>query len=416
MPEGPIGVIEGFYGTPWTWAERTEVAAWCAERGLVDYVYAPKDDPKHRDAWRDPYDGDELAGFEAFATEGTLALSFALSPGLSIDVADPDDLAALAAKVDQVVSVGAASVVLALDDIPFGGGPQGVEHAALSTWLRHHLGDRATLALVPTEYVGTNPSPYLDALAAGVPEDVPIAWTGVAVVNDRITVAEAQARAAALGGRPPLVWDNYPVNDGVMTDRLFLGPLLGREPGLLDVCSGYLANPMVQPLASRLPLASIAAWVQGADAEAAWAECAGDLGWLAFARACDTRAAHGAVTAAADGDLRGARAYFAEAASCTAPGLEVEAEPWRRQVERDARLALTALDVLGGDTSVEKVLAMGMGWQASRRAKVTVFGSRCSIRPVIGQAPDGTWAALPESITADDNAVDALLRLALDSL
>lgn len=126
--------------------------------------------------------------------------------------------------------------------------------------------------------------------------------------------------------------------------------------------------------------------------------------------------AHDAVDLAAGGDLRSARAYFAEAASCTAAGLEVEGEPWRVQVERDARLALTALDVLEGEASVEKVLAMGMGWQASRRAKVSVFGQRCSIRPVIGQAPDGNWTALPSSITADDNAIDTLLRLALEAL
>jgi hyaluronoglucosaminidase len=106
------------------------------------------------------------------------------------------------------VEAGATSVVLALDDIPFGGGPQGEAHAALTRWLRDHLGDRATLSLVPTEYVGTNRSPYLDALAAGCPPEVPIGWTGRAVVNDRITLAEADARATALGGRRPLLWDN----------------------------------------------------------------------------------------------------------------------------------------------------------------------------------------------------------------
>ncbi len=31
--------------------------------GCGDYVYAPKDDPKHRERWRDPYDDDELTGF-----------------------------------------------------------------------------------------------------------------------------------------------------------------------------------------------------------------------------------------------------------------------------------------------------------------------------------------------------------------
>src|SRR3954452_7754061 len=112
------------------------------------YVYAPKDDPKHRDRWADPYDADELAAFERFAAEGALDLAFAISPGLSIELDDADDRARLAAKVDQVVAVGAAHVSLCLDDIPFGGGPQGEAHARLTTWLRAHLDGRATLSLI----------------------------------------------------------------------------------------------------------------------------------------------------------------------------------------------------------------------------------------------------------------------------
>ncbi|HJR26305.1 MAG TPA: beta-N-acetylglucosaminidase domain-containing protein [Acidimicrobiales bacterium] len=413
MTIGPTGVIEGFYGPPWSWAARTDVAAWCAARGMADYVYAPKDDPKHRDQWREPYDDEELAGFEAFARDGALALGFAVSPGLSIDPDDDGDLSALATKVDQVVGVGAASVVLALDDIPFGGGPQGAAHARLTTRLRDHLGERATLSLVPTEYVGLAPSPYLDELARGVPEDVPIAWTGRAVVNDAITAADARARAAALGGRPPLVWDNYPVNDGIMADRLFLGPLRGRDRGLLDECAGYLANPMVQPMASRLPLASVAAWLRGEDPTGVWSETAADLGWLAFAHACDGVAAAEVV---AGGDLRAIRAHFADAAVCAAPGLEAEADPWLDQAHLDATLALGAVDLLEGERSVAEVLGVLLRWQASRRTRVTVFGPRCSVRPVLGQAQDGTWTVDAASIEADRNAVDALVRRAVASL
>lgn len=416
MTTGPVGVIEGFYGPPWSWAARQELAAWCAGLGLRDYVYAPKDDPKHRERWREPYDAADLAGFEAFATDGALRLGFALSPGLSMDYDAADDRAALAAKVDQVVAVGAGLVVLALDDIPFGGGPQGEAHARLTTWLHGHLDGRADLVLVPTEYVGTRPSPHLEALASGVPAEVPIGWTGRAVVNDSISVADADARAASLGGRPPLLLDNYPVNDAVMADRLFLGPLRGREPGLVAAASGYLANPMVQPMANRLPLASIAAFVRGEDPADAWRATAADLGWLAFATACDTAAAGDAVAAAAEGDLGPARRLFTEAAACAAPGLEDEAGPWLTQVHRDARLALQALDVLDGERAIDVVLAMAARWQASRRASVTVFGPRCSIRPVLGQADDGTWQVEKAAVQHDDNAIDALVRLALDAL
>jgi hyaluronoglucosaminidase len=415
VSERLTGVLEGFYGVPWSWPARTEVATWCSERGMGDYVYAPKDDPKHRDRWRDPYSDQELEGFAAFAQECPARLGFAISPGLSMDPDSADDREVLRAKVDQVVEAGASSVMLALDDIPFGGGPQGAQHAALAGWLRDQLDGAVALVLVPTEYVGTARSPYLDALAAGAPSEVPIGWTGRAVVNDAITVADAEARAAALGGRLPLLWDNYPVNDGSMVDRLFLGPLQGRDPDLPAACSGYLANAMVQPRASKLPLASIAAWLAGEDPTAAWKRTAGDLGWLAFARACDTRAPHEAVAAATEGDLGPARLLFAEAAACAAPGLEEEAADWIEQVHRDAGLAQRALDALDGSTDLATGFALGMGWQASRRARVTVFGARCSVRPVLGQAEDGTWTFERASITADDSAIDALVRLALDA-
>ncbi len=413
MQDGPVGVIEGFYGPPWSWAARREVAAWCAARGMTEFVYAPKDDPKHRSDWREPYSDDELAGFESFAASGTLALGFAISPGLSMAYGDDADRTALGAKVDQVVAVGATHVVLALEDIPFGGEPQGAAHAAVTTWLHGHLAGRARLSVVPTEYVGTSPSPYLAALAAGLPEDVPVGWTGMSVVNDEITVAQAEQRAAALGGRRPLLWDNYPVNDGPMADRLFLGPLRGREPGLAEACSGYCANPMVQPLASRIPLASIAAWLRGADPDDAWTTAAADLGCLAFASACDGVAAREAV---ATGDLSEARRLFTDAAACGAPGLEDDAGPWLTQVHRDAHPARVAREGLGGDHDVERVLGMAMTWQRSRRAEVSVFGPRCSIRPSLGQADDGTWLVRRDAVEHDANAIDDLVRRALVSL
>jgi hyaluronoglucosaminidase len=246
-----------------------------------------------------------------------------------------------------------------------------------------------------------------------VPVDVPIFWTGRAVVNDVITVADAEARAASLGGRPPLLWDNYPVNDATMGDRLFVGPLRGREPGLADACAGYLANPMLQPRASTLPLASIAAFLRGDDPDAVWRETAADLGWLAFASACDGVAARKAVAA---GDRAALRSLFEDAAVCGAPGLEEEAGDWILQVQRDARLALAALDVLEGERGIEPVLAMATRWQRSRRSPVTVFGPRCSISPAMGQADDGTWRVEPHAVKHDQNAIDDLVRLALDSL
>ena len=55
------GVIEGYYGRPWTQAQRLELIDFLADRGMNTFVYGPKDDPLVRRDWRLPYDGEALA-------------------------------------------------------------------------------------------------------------------------------------------------------------------------------------------------------------------------------------------------------------------------------------------------------------------------------------------------------------------
>jgi hypothetical protein len=397
------------------------VMRWCHERGMDLYLYGPKDDPLHRERWRELYPRAELDGFAGLVAEDTLRVGFAISPGLSIDTSSSEDRAALGAKVDQVVGLGVGVVALLLDDIPVRPG-LGPEHAELTSWLHEHLAGRAELIVVPTEYAGTAPSAYLDALADGVPAPVPIGWTGRRVVCDEITVAEARARADALGGRPPFVWDNYPVNDGLMADQLFLGPLRGREPGLDAVCSGFVSNPMVQPRASTLPLASVAAYLRGDDPAEAWRAEAGP--WRTFAEACDGRLARHLVEGAiAPGSgpaaLDELAEWLGEAKDCTAPGLEDEAGPWIEQVHAEARIGRLAVRLLrqledGPDAATGEIaMALALGWQALRRSTVTVMGPRCSIRPMLWHDEDGEWHWDPASVTTDANVIDALVRSAL---
>ena len=425
-------VIEGFYGDPWTWDARAEVMRWCHERAMTHYLYAPKNDPLHRERWRELYGPEMLAGFDRLVGEATLQVGFAISPGLSIDYGSADDRAALAAKVDQLVERGVGLVALLLDDIPVRPG-LGVEHADLTRWLRDHLEGRATLLLTPTEYTGTRPTAYLDALAEGVPPDVAIGWTGETVVCDEITVAQATARAESLGGRPPFVWDNYPVNDAIMADRLFLGPLRGREVGLGPVCSGYAANPMTQPRSSLPALASIAGYLRGDDPVAAWEADLGDL--RTFAEACDGERPAQLVESALDAvggldlpsdldALDELDEWLRAARSCGAPGLEGEAEAWVEQAHAEAAVGVVAVKLLRAASDpdgplaerrriAERALTLAYLWPPLRRSTVTVMGPRCSFRPVLAQGPDGEWRFRAAALTDDDNAIDRLVRAAL---
>lgn len=445
MPWAIRGLIEGFYGRPWTWDERVDVLVACAAHGMTHYVYAPKDDPKHRGAWREPYTPDELDGFRRIVECSDMVVGFGISPGLDIDLSVAADRQALAAKVDQALSCGVGLVVLALDDLPTGGAAaaqRGRDHGVLTRWLHERVLDRAELAIVPTDYVGTGPSDYLRELVAEVPVDVPIGWTGARVVNDRITVAEAEARAESLGGRPPLLWDNVPVNDAMMADRLPLGPLRGRDQGLGAVCSGYLANAMVQPRCSKLPLASIAGYLNGHDPVDAWLAAVGEL--QTFAEACEgqvPRALAARFIQSLHGPewLEAARplnTWLDLAASCTAPGLEGEAQSWLDQVHCEARAAQSAVRLIAAmrpagsidsagrgrvirpdvDAVAAEAFGLSMRWPQLRRSPHTVFGQRGGFRPAVSQWPDGRWRFHPESLAWDENATDAIVRAAFDAL
>ena len=51
------------------------------------------------------------------------------------------------------------------------------------------------------------------------------------------------------------IWDNFPVNDG-RRNRLFLNPLINRDPNLYKHIDGITSNPMIEPYASMPALAN----------------------------------------------------------------------------------------------------------------------------------------------------------------
>lgn len=432
---GLTGIIEGFYGQPWSWDARLDLMAWCHERGMSHYVYAPKDDPLHRVRWREPYGSAELDGFRRLIAAETLRVGFAISPGLSMTYDDGADRTALLTKCRQLTDLGVDLIVLALDDIPPVPG-LGHAHGELSAWLVEHVGDAATIALVPTDYTSVRPTPYLDELAAAAPPEVPIAWTGPTVVADAITADDAAARAAALAGRLPLVWDNYPVNDALMGDRLFLGPLRGRDRHLADVTSGWLANPMVQPLASKPALASIGAFLRGDSPEAGWEHAVDELGWRTFAAACDgvepVRLVEALIAAEGTADwgatVARLRAWLKAAQAVDPKGIDDGTRPWVDQVHTEAGVCLQAVRILEAARAVgpragqepdtrtvcEGAMVLTALWQHARRGSVSAFGPRCSVRPVFSQDDHGDFRFHRASVQTGGNATDRLVEYTID--
>ena len=62
------GVIEGFYGPPWSEGERATLFEQMAAWGLDTYLYCPKDDLHHRAMWREPYGPEESHSMAALVS------------------------------------------------------------------------------------------------------------------------------------------------------------------------------------------------------------------------------------------------------------------------------------------------------------------------------------------------------------
>jgi hypothetical protein len=289
---GQTGVVEGFYGSPWSHQDRLDVLRFMGRVGLTTYYYAPKDDPYHRQRWREPYSPMEFTLLEqAVRTADSSGVTFvyAISPGGSMVYADSGDFQLLAGKLNTVWALGVRHFALFLDDVP-----PNLQHEAdkqaftslaeahvqLINRLHEDLAGRGgTLAVTPTTYTNAwGDREYLRELGEGVHEDVPFFWTGIDVAAPEITAEQAREWGELIS-RKPLVWDNYPVNDFARW-RLFLGPVRYRAPDLGSAVAGIVANPMNQAHASMLPLATLAEYVrdpQGYDPDSARARAVEQL-------------------------------------------------------------------------------------------------------------------------------------------
>ena len=50
-----LGLIEGFFGRPWSWAERRDAVRFLRPHGYRFYLYAPKADAMLRRLWQQPW-------------------------------------------------------------------------------------------------------------------------------------------------------------------------------------------------------------------------------------------------------------------------------------------------------------------------------------------------------------------------
>lgn len=286
-PTMPVrGVVEGFYGPPWSHQARLDTISYMGEQRMNTYIYAPKDDPYLRKNWRGLYPAAELGRMEELsqaAQEAHVDLVVTLSPGDSICYSSQEDYEAAVAVFEQLRGIGITSFYVALDDLlgsdglpaplcesdtsQFGDEDRLVSLARAQAHFLNRIQNEyiwpnglPDLWTVPTHYVGMTATPYMTAFGSALDDAVRVQWTGRAIVTDSITTTQAAQAKKNYGTSSLVVWDNFPANDGDNQARLFLGTMPARSTDLGKATTGITANPMIQPYASRLALADYAGY------------------------------------------------------------------------------------------------------------------------------------------------------------
>lgn len=272
------GVVEGFYGNNWSQTDRIRQFEFYGANKMNVYIYGPKDDPYHRNNWRQNYptaEANKMKELVQKANENKVKFVWAIHPGLDIKWNKTDSINVVK-KLEAMYGLGVRSFAVFFDDI-FGEGTSGIKQAQLLNYVTDEFvkkhDDVDPLIMCPTEYNrswSSDNSQYLRDLKNTLYPEVRVMWTGNSVVDfiNKSDVTWINQRI----GRKAYIWLNYPVTDYCIR-HLLMGPTFGDDLNIANDLSGYTSNPMEYAEASMLSLYSIAdyTWhMQTYDSNASW--------------------------------------------------------------------------------------------------------------------------------------------------
>ena len=275
------GVVEGFYGTPWSHEARLSLIDFYGRFKMNTYVYGPKDDPYHSSPyWRDPYPTAQARNISELVRaceRNRVDFVWAVHPGQDIQW-NEEDYGRLVAKFEAMYDLGVRAFAIFFDDIS-GEGTDPMRQVELLNRLTAEFvavkGDVAPLIICPTDYNRSWANPTdngsLAVYGRELDPSVRVFWTGDAVCSD-VTASTLKWVGDRIQ-RPALVWWNFPVTD-YCRHIVMQGPAYGLDNSLSskNLC-GLLSNPMEHAEASRLALYGVAdyAWnIKDYDALANW--------------------------------------------------------------------------------------------------------------------------------------------------
>jgi len=278
------GVVEGFYGAPWSHEARLRQLKFYGENKMNTYIYGPKDDPYHSSPnWRLPYpeqEAKQLKELVQVAKENAVDFVWAIHPGKDIKWTQ-EDRDNLLGKFNKMYDLGVRSFAVFFDDIS-GEGTKADKQAELLNYIDEQFvkvkKDVTPLIMCPTEYNkswSNVKGGYLTTLGTKLNGSIHIMWTGDRVIADMYegdTEKGGMKWINNLIQRPAYVWWNFPVSDYVR-DHLLMGPVYGNDKHIADLMSGFVTNPMEHAESSLLAIYGVASYAwnpEEFDSEKAW--------------------------------------------------------------------------------------------------------------------------------------------------
>ncbi len=275
-----IGVVEGFFGPAWPVEQRESYASFLAECGAHFYIYAPKQDPHLRKAWREAWNESYLSKLSDLCrhfARHQIQFGVGLSPFGLGKVLSENDKILLEEKLELLNQIGISMLGLFFDDMPSDDDLAETQMNALYLVKKVFKGK---IIFCPTYYTydpilekvfGKMPDNYLQDIASNTSQDVSIAWTGPKVISPVIDETHLK-EVTNLLKRKPFIWENLFANDGPKNCKfLKLKPFSGRDHLAFAQTEAFGLNMMNQPeLSKYVFLASKYVLVDGIEADIAF--------------------------------------------------------------------------------------------------------------------------------------------------
>lgn len=265
------GIIEGFYGIPWSFEERKSMINFLGQIGLNQYIYAPKDDPYHNKKWREAYPDEELAKIKELAelaSKKNIEFTWAIHPGQNpFNFKNYDqEIAKIYAKYESLMSVGVKSFGLCMDDIDKKiAYEKRFDHMKLVKDLADFVYEKTANNLYfvhpwyNDDWIDEKGYEYERLLKET--NHINIMWTGDQVVCP--ISHKSNSDFIKRNGKKPYIWFNWPVND-YRPEQIFMEVFEFFDSKEINF-EGFYLNPMNQAETSKISIYQAAKFLENPE-------------------------------------------------------------------------------------------------------------------------------------------------------